>query len=186
MRGTRETLAGAVMAVVVAACGPADDVGPAPSAEGRSDQQDAATDEPPHPGLAAPEQGPYDPDAEVRPDLMEVDPDEASPGEQVELLYLQGTLRGVGFVLEECVGDSWQVRYFLTVPDIGDGDDPPDELWGSWFPPDNPDRLDWPDVGVGGTIRGRALIPEPAPPGHYRICTANTDPNFCAGLTITQ
>ena len=186
MRGTRAALPGAVMAVVAVACGPADDAGPTPSAEDQSSQQDAATDEPPHPGLVAPEEGPYDPDAEVRPDLMEVDPDEASPGDQVELLYPQGTSRGVGFVLEERVEDSWQVRYFLTVPDIGVGDDPPEDLWGSWFPPDNPDRLDWPSVGVDGTIPGRALIPEPATPGEYRICTANTDPNFCAELTITQ
>lgn len=113
------------MAVVVAACGPADDTGPTPSVEDQSDQQDAAADGPPHPGPVAPEEGPYDPDAEVRPDLLEISPDEASPGDRVELLYPQGTSRGVGFVLEERVDDSWQVRYFLTVPDIGDGDDPP-------------------------------------------------------------
>ena len=183
----RVALAGAVRAVVAVACGPADDAGPTPSAEDQSSQQDAATDEPPHPGPVAPEQGPYDPDAEVRPDLMEIDPDEASPGEFVELHYPQETGRGVGFVLEERVDDSWQVRYFLTSSEGRELPDPPPEPgeFEGWMPPDNPDRLEWPDIGVSGPV-DFVLIPGPAAPGEYRICTANTDPNFCAELTVTQ
>ncbi|GEM_PF-4571223 len=52
------------------------------------------------------------------------------------------------------------------------------------MPPDNPDRIEWPDFGVGGPV-DYVLIPGAATPGEYRICTANTDPNFCAELTIT-
>jgi len=185
MRRRQVAVVGVVMAALAAACATTEQ-GDAGSVSEDAAGDELPVEEPPHPGPVAPEEGPYDPDAEIRPDLMEIDPDEVLPGDQVELLYPQGTSRGVGFVLEERVGDSWQVRYFLTVPDIGDGDDPPEDLWGSWFPPDNPDRLEWPDVGVDGTIPGRALIPEPATPGEYRICTANTDPNFCAELTITQ
>lgn len=177
--------AGAVVAVVLAGCEPADRAGPEAAAEDQADLHDTEADEPPHPGPIAPEEGPYDPEAEIRPDLMEVHPDTASPGEDVELHFPQELIRGVGFVLEERAGESWEVRYFLTVPDIGVGDDPPEDLRGSWFPPDNPDRLEWPDVGVDGSIPGRALIPEPATPGEYRICTAMSDPSFCAELTIT-
>lgn len=192
MRGTRGTAAGALVAIVLTGCGSAEQAGAEAATGDAADKQDTAADEPedaadepPHPGPIAPEQGPYEPQAEVRPDLMEVHPGEAAPGENVELRFPRGTDRGVGFVLEELVDDSWEVRYFLTVPDIGPGDDPPEDLQGSWFPPDNPDRLDWPDVGVHGTIPGRVLIPEPAEPGEYRICTAMQPEPFCAELSIT-
>lgn len=173
------------MTALAASCGTTTEQGDAGSVGESEASDEELVEEAPHPGPVAPEDGPFDVDAEIRPDLMEVHPDEASPGDQVELLFPQETDRGVGFVLEERVDDRWHVRYFLTVPDIGLGDDPPEDLWGSWFPPDNPDRLDWPDVGVSGPVPGRALVPEPASPGEYRVCTAMQPDSFCAELTIT-
>ena len=182
MRGRRVTVISIVVAVLAVACEPAEQAAPDPGLEGQSDDQDAAAEEPPHPGPVAPEEGPFDPDAEIRPDLMEVNPDQVSPGEHVELHFPQETIRGVGFVLEERVDEGWEVRYLLTVSDSEDPDDP----GGRWLPPDNPDRDEWPDIGVVGPGPGFALVPEPASPGEYRICTAMQPDNFCGELTITQ
>lgn len=186
MRGRRLTVISIVVAVLAVACATAEQAAPDPGLEGQSGDQDAAAEEPPHPGPTAPEEGPLDPDAEIRPDLMEVRPAQASPGEHVELHWPQETSRGVGFVLEERVDDSWQLRYFLTVPDIGEGDDLPEDLGGSWFLPDSLDQNDWPSIGLEGPGPDFAVVPEPASPGEYRICTAFQSDSFCAELTITQ
>jgi len=45
----------------------------------------------------------------------------------VELRFPQETLRGVGFVLEERVGDAWEVRYFLTSSEGREPADPPED-----------------------------------------------------------
>jgi hypothetical protein len=185
MRGRRLAAAGVVVAVVAAACEPAVQDEPTAAPEDEVNDQEATADEPPHPGPVAPEEGPWDPEAELRPDLMEIHPDETSPGEFVELHYPQETIRGVGFALEKRVDDGWEVRYFLNGSEGREPSDAPEVPEGWWMPPDNPDRLEWPSIGVVGPV-DFALVPGPALPGDYRICTANTDPNFCAELTITR
>ena len=184
MRARRTAMTGVVVAVVLAGCGSAEVREQEPGSEVDTDDQDAAAEELPHPGPVAPEEGPWDPEAEIRPDLMEIHPDEASPGEFVELRFPQETSRGVGFVLEEWMDDGWEVRYFLTSSEGREPSGPPEDPEAWWMPPDNPDRLEWPDIGVAGPV-DYVLLPEPASAGEYRICTANTDPNFCAELIIT-
>jgi len=179
MRSRQLAVVGVVMAALAASCATTEQ-GDAGSVTEGDDLE--SVEEAPHPGPVAPEDGPFDADAEIRLDLMEIHPDEASPGDHVELHYPQETSRGVGFVLEERVEDGWEVRYFLTVSDREDPEDP----GGSWLPPDNPDRDEWPDIGVEGPGPGFALIPEPASPGDYRICTAMQPDSFCAELTITR
>lgn len=171
-----------MVAVLAVACRPAEQAAQDQALEGQSDDRDAAAKEPPHPGPIAPAEGPFDPDAEIRPDLMVIQPAQASPGQHVELLFPQETTRGIGFVLEERVDDGWEVGYFPSVPDREDAGGP----GGSWLTPDNPDRDDWPDIGVEGPGPGFTLIPEPASPGEYRICTAIQPDSFCAEFTITQ
>ena len=187
MRGRRVTVTviSVVVVVLAVACGPAEQAAPDAALEGQTAEQDAAAEELPHPGPVAPEEGPYDPDAQVRPDLMEVHPDPATPDGFVELRFPEETDRGVGFVLEQRVDDGWEVRYFLTSSEGREPSGPPEEPGGWWMPPDNPDRLEWPAVGVAGPV-DYVLAPGPAAPGEYRICTANMDPNFCAELTLAR
>lgn len=134
------------------------------------------------PSTQAPSEGgggePYDVDAQMRPDLMEVTPDPAAPGETVELTFPEETSRGLGFVLERRLQDgSWHHVYFLTVSPAGRPDIPP-----QWSTAE--ERPGWDDLGVGGPGPDRAVIPETAEPGDYRICTANAVDEFCTPLRI--
>jgi hypothetical protein len=79
----------------------------------------------------------------MRPDLMQASPDEAAPGDVVALTFPEETSRGVAFVLERRVGDTWDLRYFLF-PGHRGGRGP------SWRTP--AEDVGWPDVGVGGPV----------------------------------
>lgn len=128
--------------------------------------------------VPAEEGEPYDAAAQMRPDLMVVTPSPAAPGETVELTFPEETPRGLGFVLERQLPDgSWDHVYSLTVSPAGRDDIPP-----QWSTAD--ERLGWDDLGVGGPGPDRAVVPEPAEPDDYRICTANAGDEFCAPLRI--
>ena len=128
---------------------------------------------------AAEPAGPADPAAEMRPDLLVVDPQVAEPGDIVALQFPQQTTRGILFVLEQRVGETWALRYYLT----SDGPGP------DW-------RLSWQeagaqgvaveDIGVGGVGPDHVPIPEVAEPGDYRICTANAGDEFCVPIEIVE
>lgn len=47
-----------------------------------------------------PARGPYNEDADIRPDLVEIQPTSASAGDVVELSFPKETGRGLAFVLE--------------------------------------------------------------------------------------
>lgn len=125
----------------------------------------------PDPGV-----GPADPLAEMRPDLIVADPPAAAPGAVVGLLFPEETSRGILFVLEQRVGETWVHRYSLTSDGPGPG----------W-------SMNWqvagelaavPDIGVGGPGPDRVTIPEVAEPGDYRICTGNAGDEFCTPIQI--
>jgi hypothetical protein len=128
---------------------------------------------------AAEPAGPADPAAEMRPDLIVVDPQKAEPGDIVALQFPQETTRGILFALEQRVGETWALRYFLTSDGPGPG----------W-------RLNWQlageqgaaveDIGVGGFGPDHVPIPEVVDPGDYRICTANAGDEFCAPFEIIE
>jgi hypothetical protein len=114
----------------------------------------------------------------MRPDLLRIEPDRVAPGEIVRLHFPQESERGVGFVLEEAVGDDWGLRYYLTSARE------PEET-GDWqWTPAGEDH-DWDGLGVIGPGPDLITIPDTAAPGHYRICTANARQNFCAPIDIT-
>lgn len=120
--------------------------------------------------------GPADPAAEVRPDLLVVEPAVAAPGDVVALTFPEESSRGILFVLEERIGDSWAHRYNLTSDGPGTG-------WElAWYLPDANVAIE--DIGVGGPGPDRVPIPETAEPGDYRICTGNAGDEFCALIEI--
>lgn len=137
---------------------------------------DAATDEsttqPPSSEVA----GPHDPNAEMAPDVMELEPSVAPAGEEVSIFFPKETLRGVHFVLERQQEDDWELRYHL-LSDWG-GEREPQSL------PAEAMEVEVEDIGIGGPGPDVVLVPEVAPPGQYRICTGNMRDNICSPLTI--
>ena len=126
----------------------------------------------------APTDGPYDASAELHPDLLELEEDEVRPGAIIRLHFPQETPRGVGYVLEEEVEGTWQLRYFLTAAEHS-GASP------SWSTAGRNDPV-WPDVGVSGPGPNWIQVPHIADPGSYRVCTANAGEEFCARLELTD
>ncbi len=125
-------------------------------------------------------QGPYDEEAKVRPDLLTIEPNLMSPGEDVELHFPQETERGVAYVLEKRVRNDWQMRYFLTSRTADYAASAP-----SWSAVDAdvvPDP--WPAIAISRPGPDVMRVPDTAGPGQYRICTANVPENFCAELEI--
>jgi hypothetical protein len=123
------------------------------------------------------ELGPADPDAEMRPDLMVADPEAISPGGVVAVTFPEETMRGIHFVLEEHVGESWALRYNLFSDGPGAG-------WQRSWQPATLEAVVVPDIGVGGPGPDRVPIPEPVTSGDYRICTGNSSDNFCTPIRI--
>jgi hypothetical protein len=119
---------------------------------------------------------PHDATAVIRPASMVVVPEIAEGGEQVALQFPDEMTRGVWFVLEQEAGDSWVYRYDLTSDGPGPG-------WPvGWFPAGGLDAVE--DIGVGGRGPDHVVIPDTAPPGSWRICTANALQNVCARIEI--
>lgn len=120
-------------------------------------------------------EGPHDPAAEMQPDLLQITPSPARVGDLIEVRFPEETLRGIGWVLESQEGDSWQQRYFLVSDELGEP---------RWWGAEDSEGQGWEDLGVTGPGPDTLLIPDVAAPGNYRLCTANSQPNFCSELEI--
>jgi hypothetical protein len=121
--------------------------------------------------------GPADPNADFRPDLIVADPTRVAPGGLVSLTFPDETVRGILFVLEQRVGETWVHRFNLSSDGPGPG-------WtAQWFPIDAED-IGFPDIGVMGPGPDRVPVPEIAEPGEWRICTGNAGDEFCAPIEI--
>ena len=129
------------------------------------------------PGGAGGAGAPANPAAEMRPDLLVIDPTTAAPGDVVALTFPEETTRGILFVLEQRVGDTWVNRFYLR-------SDGPGEGWEMSWHAAAEQGLAVEDIGVGGPGPDHVPIPEPAEPGAYRICTGNAGADFCAPIEI--
>lgn len=136
------------------------------------DASNSSTTQTTVPGIS----GPHDPDAEMAPDLIEVEPTNAAAGEEVSIFFPEEPVRGVHNVAEIKQGEDWRLRYHL-LSDWG-GEREPES-----FPAETMEFA-VEDVGIGGPWPDVVLIPGDAPPGQYRICTGNMRKNICAPLTI--
>jgi hypothetical protein len=122
--------------------------------------------------------GPHDAAAEVRSELMEVEPERGTPGEILAVYFPEETERGVAFVLEEETASGWALRYFLVAGDEASGAD--------WWTPADAEGRGWDDVGIGGGGPDFVEVPDTAEPGSYRLCTANAGQNFCAPVDVVE
>lgn len=92
------------------------------------------------------------------------------------LRFPKGTSRGACYVLERDVGGTWDLRYRLTTRPAGTEYEPtvaPVEALFSCYA-----------VGLMGPGPEEIRVHRDTPPGDYRLCTSNTDPNFCAPLGV--
>lgn len=129
------------------------------------------------PGAAGVAPAPANPDAEMRPDLLVIEPAQAAPGDVVALTFPEETTRGILFVLEQRVDDGWVARFFLR--SNGPGAD-----WEMSWHEAAAQGMAVEDIGVGGVGPDNVPIPEVAEPGDYRICTGNAGADFCAAIEI--
>ncbi len=120
--------------------------------------------------------GPHDTAAEVRPDLIIVEPSQVQAGDLASVYFPDERTRGVHFVLESSTDDGWNLEYHL----ISDwsGDRAPTSH--------RADSMDIAieDIGFSGGGPDVISIPAEASPGAYRVCTGNSRPNICALLTV--
>jgi hypothetical protein len=119
---------------------------------------------------------PPDPDAAMRPDLIVADPPIAAPSEFVRLTFPEGTDRGILFALDAATGDGWDRRYML-ISDANFGRP-------RWFLASGDPDVAIEAIGIAGPGPDRILVPDVAPSGNYRICTANAAENFCVAIEI--
>jgi len=108
---------------------------------------------------------------------MKLEPTKARPGEAVGVFFPDETLRGIHFVLEMQVGDTWTLSYNL-LSDWGEGRAPEAYAVGE------SEGFSYPAIGIGGPGPDALVIPDDVSPGSYRICTGNAGENFCTSLTI--
>lgn len=121
--------------------------------------------------------GPYDTTAEIKPELITVQPSSVQAGDSVSVFFPDERMRGIHFVLESGTGDGWNLVYHL-VSDWGAGREPRN------YPAGSMEGFAVESVGISGGGPDVVLIPPEAAAGAYRICTGNSRPNICALLTV--
>lgn len=117
-----------------------------------------------------------DPNAEMRPEVMVVEPARARPGEIVSITFTAPKDRGVLYAIEQETGDGWQ-RLHLMISDANGGEP-------SWFETGEEPIVE--AVGIAGPGPDRVAIPDVLTPGDYRICTANAGQNICTPIEIVE
>ncbi len=126
--------------------------------------------------------GAHDPEAQMRPELLEVSASPVTQGQTVHVRFPEGTERGVGWVLEEQDGDTWNVRYYLSATSAGyAGSGSP-----TWWSADDAENKAWSAVAIAGPGPDSLTIPDSIRPGPYRLCTVNDVPNICTTLDIAE
>lgn len=110
---------------------------------------------------------------------MNVDPDEASPGDTLALTFPEETARGVNYVLQELDSDgTWQdVAYLFT------GEEPGNTS--AILVEDVPENFGFTSQGRGGPGPDFAILPSEIEAGDYRICEEGTlDEPMCAQIAV--
>jgi hypothetical protein len=108
-----------------------------------------------------------------------VSPESTRPGELVAIRFPDHQTRGVAYTLDTWEDHAWTTRFYLT-SDAGDLNWTPD-----WWAVENSEGRGVPDIGITGPGPDHVRIPDTAPAGNYRLCTANTPDKACASLTVT-
>lgn len=123
---------------------------------------------------------PHDATAVFRPASMVADRETAAPGDTVELTFPGEMVRGMLYVLEEEIGNTWVYRYgLMSSREAGGGP-------GEWFVAGEEEEVGVPAIGITGPGPDRVVIPPDATPGTWRVCTADAGENVCVRIEITS
>lgn len=120
---------------------------------------------------------PPEPEAQMRPDLLVLDPSMAEPGQLLAMHFPEETSRGIAFQLDRRESGSWVPVAWMTSD--GNGGEPVTV-------PVSTEGYGVEDVGVGGPGPDHVRLPDDVAPGDYRICTANAGEEFCAPLEVVD
>ena len=108
---------------------------------------------------------------------MEVTPTVARPGDTVALSFPPEHIRGYAFTFERWTDDEWRVAYYLFS----------DRAYRmSWWSVDDPEAEGWDDIGFLGQGPDHVMVPDTAPDGTYRVCTASHADRACALLHVAS
>ena len=108
---------------------------------------------------------------------MEVTPTMARPGDTVALSFPSEYMRGHAFTLERWTDNEWQVAYYLF-------SDRACRM--SWWSVDDPEAEGWDDIGFVGHGPDHVLVPDTAPDGTSRVCTAGDTHRACVLLHVAS
>lgn len=120
---------------------------------------------------------PPEPEPQMRPELLVLEPQEAVPGQLVAMHFPEETPRGVAFQLDMLDSEGWVPVAWMTSD--GNGGEPVTV-------PVSTEGYGVVDVGVAGPGPDHVRLPGDVPPGDYRICTANAGDEFCAPLEVVN
>ena len=118
---------------------------------------------------------------------MTITPTAASPGQRIALHFPETKLRGVAYSLAAWTRDGWEVKYYLTLAALSDdsaASTKSDSFSPEWWSVEDSEGHGWPDIGLTGPGPYYVRIPNTAPSGTYRLCTANARDQACELLTI--
>lgn len=102
------------------------------------------------------------------------------PGEMLEIRWPNGDLRGFGYSFDRWDGTAWEPTFFLrSAPEGVRGGANPD-----WWAVG--EGGSWEDLGLAGPGPDVAVVPEVAPSGTYRLCTANSQTQSCALVEVAD
>ncbi len=110
---------------------------------------------------------------------MVLNPDDAVPGDVIEIAFPEGTLHGQGYTLESGSGEEWTVEYFLAARPAYEDDVQP--IW--WVSGDSDVAFD--SIGYVGADPMAVTVPETVATGKYRVCM-RPNREVCAALTVSR
>lgn len=123
------------------------------------------------------------PPPEPEPVLVVAEPATVTAGSLVELRFPEETFRGAPWHMTEWSGSTWQrdPTYLL----IADAEGYDCSACPLWYGPG--ETWGWEDIGLSGPGPDTVRIPDVAPAGHYRLCSANTgDEVYCVQVTVVD
>ena len=103
-----------------------------------------------------------------------------TPGQLVALSFAETNERDVVFSLAARAGQGWTIAYCLT-SDGGMETGKP-----TWRKAGDNEGCGGDDIGIYGPGPDHVIIPDTAPDGNYRLCTANAIDEACSLLKIAK
>jgi hypothetical protein len=115
-------------------------------------------------------------DGEIRDDMMVAEPAAAHPGADVAITWPGGGARAIAYRMGRLAADgSWRAEYVLFT-----GSQPAPGSWELIS-----EEIEIPAMAAVGPGPDRLMIPEPADPGDYRICTWD-EPASCVEVEVVE